>query len=63
LPGEKQVDKDFLKAVFINEKKLFKKKEIDFIHVPQWDELAVNKLWPQMKVDNAFKIYFQDEYP
>ena len=63
MPGEKQVNKDFLKAVFSDEKKLMKKKEVDYISVPHWDELAVNKLWPQMKTDVAFNIYFQDEYP
>ena len=63
MPGEKQVDKDFLKAILANEKKLLKKKSVDYISVPHWAELAVNKLWPQMKTDAAFNIYFQDEYP
>lgn len=61
-PPEKQVNKDFLKAIFADEKKLLKKKEVDFIHVPQWDELAVKKLWPDMKQDPKMAIYFQDEY-
>ena len=58
MPGEKQVDKDFLKAILANEKKLLKKKSVDCISVPHWAELAVNKLWPQMKTDAAFNIYF-----
>ena len=63
MPPEKQINKDFLKKVFMDEKKLLKKKDVDYISVPHWDELAVNKLWPQMKSDVAFNIYFQDEYP
>ena len=46
MPPENQVNKDFLKKVFIDEKKLLKKKAVDYISVPHWDELAVNKLWP-----------------
>jgi len=63
MPPENQVNKDFLKKVFMDEKKLLKKKAVDYISVPHWDELAVNKLWPQMQSDAAFNIYFQDEYP
>jgi len=62
MPPENQVNKDFLKKVFMDEKKLLKKKAVDYISVPHWDELAVNKLWPQMQSDVAFNIYFQDEY-
>ena len=58
MPPEKQVNKDFLKAVFTNEKKLLKKSEVNYISVPHWDELAVSKLWPQMKSDPAINIYF-----
>ena len=63
MPGEKQVNKDFLKAVFTNEKKLLKKFEVNYISVPHWDELAVSKLWPQFRSDAGINIYFQDEYP
>jgi|ETNmetMinimDraft_31_1059906.scaffolds.fasta_scaffold03604_3 hypothetical protein len=63
MPGENQVNKDFLKAVFADEKRLLKKKSVEYVSVPHFDELAVNKLWPQMKSDGAFNIYFQDEYP
>ena len=39
-----------------------KKKHVDFIHVPHWDELSVKKLWKDMQTDAQFKLYFQDEY-
>ena len=43
MPGEKQVNKDFLKAVFTNEKKLLKKFEVNYISVPHWDELGAHQ--------------------
>ena len=36
------------------------KKEVDYIAVPQWDELGVMKLWDDLKDDAAFNVYFQD---
>lgn len=59
---EIQVNKDFLKSIFLDEKKLFKKKKIEYIKVPHWDELPVKKLWGDLKDDAAFSIYFQDKY-
>jgi hypothetical protein len=49
MPNETQVTKDFLRQIFGNEKKLLKKNEIRYISVPCWDELAVKKLWPDLK--------------
>lgn len=63
MPPEAQVNKDFLKAIFADDKKLLKKKEVDYITVPHWDELSVKKLWVDLKDDAAFNIYFQDKYP
>ena len=40
-----------------------KKKDVDFIEVPHWDELSVKKLWKDLKEDGAFNIYFHDSYP
>ena len=62
MPGETSVNKDFLKDIFTEEKKLLKKKEVDYIAVPQWDELSVMKLWKDLKDDAAFNVYFQDTY-
>ncbi len=62
MPGENQINKDFLKAIFAGNKKLMKKKEVDYISVPCWDELAVMKLWQDLKDDNQFNVYFQDKF-
>ena len=61
MPSETQVNKDFLRDVF-SEKKLFKKKEVDFIHVPHWDEQSVKRLWKSLRCDKEFTVYFQEEY-
>ena len=58
MPPETQVNKDFLKSVFKDIKKLKKKKEVDYVSVPHWEELSVKKLWPDLKDDGAFTIYF-----
>ena len=52
------INKDFLRQVFADEKKLLKKKNVDFIHVPHWDELPVKNLWKDLKDDAGFNIYF-----
>ena len=48
--------------VFADQKKLFKKNEIDHIDVPHYDELSVKKLWPQFKKDQNFMQYFPDSF-
>ena len=62
MPGESQMNKDFSKQILTDKKKLLKKKEVDYITVPQWDELSVKNLWPDLKEDPTFNIYFQDKY-
>ena len=54
----KQVNRDFLKDVFSDKKKLLKKNQVSYINVPAWDELAVKKLWPDMKQDKNMAVYF-----
>ena len=58
-----QVNKDFLRDVFADRKKLFKKSQVTYISVPNFDELSVKNLWAGLKDDDAFKIYFNDIYP
>ena len=63
LPDEGSVNKDFLKLVFDGKKELFKKKEVDYIHVPQYDEISVKALWPDVKKDPGIMAYFPNVYP
>ena len=52
-----------MKLVFIGEKKLFKKKEVQQIHVPLYDEVSVKSLWPELQKDEAFMKYFPNAFP
>ena len=40
-----------------------KKKDVNFVKVPHFEELAVKKLWRDLKSDTAFNIYFQNSFP
>ena len=42
---------------------LLKKKAVTTVEVPFFDELAVKRLWPQLKKDLDFAKYFPDSYP
>ena len=63
LPGIKQVSFGFLKDVFANRKKVLKKKQVDYISVPHFQELSVKRLWPDLKADAEFNVYFNDDFP
>ena len=41
LPPKNQVNKDFLKQIFTEEKKLLQKRAVTTIEVPRYDELSV----------------------
>lgn len=47
-----------MRQVFNNEKKLFKKKEIEYIHVSHYQELSVKNLYKDLSKDPAFNVYF-----
>ena len=49
--------------MFTGGKFLYKKKDIDYIHVSHYEELSVKNLWVELKGDATFKKYFSDEYP
>ena len=42
------INKDFLKQVFSEEKKLLEISKVKFINVPHYDELSVKRFWPRM---------------
>jgi hypothetical protein len=61
--GMFKINKDFLKTVFLNEKKLLKLSDVKFVQVPMYDELSVVTLWPLMQQDAEFMQYFPDKMP
>ena len=56
------MNKDFLRQVFADEKKLIKKKAVDPVHMLAYDELSVRTLWPAFRKDKTFMLYFPDNF-
>lgn len=48
------MNKDFLKQIFANKKKLLKLTELRTVNVPKYDELSVKIVFNKMKGDNEF---------
>ena len=57
------VNKDFLKQVLGDEKKLLPIADCKFINVPKFDELSVKSIYPLFGQDQAMMRYFPDSYP
>ena len=57
------LNKDFLKEVFVHQKRLFKLSEVKRICVPLYDELSVVKLWPMMRKYEDFMMFFPTKMP
>ena len=57
------VNKDFLKAVFMEEKGLLKLSEVKWRNVPFYDELAVRKIWPDAQKDPEVMFFMPDKLP
>jgi len=58
LPPEYMMNKDFLKEVFAEDKALLRLDQVKRINVPLFDELSVVNIWPMMKKDEQFMLYF-----
>ena len=57
------MNKDFLKDVLVGKKNLMLKSEIQYVHVPHYEEISVKALYPELKKDGVFMSYFPDKYP
>ena len=51
MPTELMINKDFIKGVLCEEKKLLEVSQVKFVNVPKYDELSVDSLWPKMQDD------------
>jgi len=49
VPPTKMINKDFLKQVLKEEKKLLSLKEVKYVNVPHYDELSVKRFWPILR--------------
>ena len=57
------INKDFLRDILGGKKHLMKKKDVEHIEVPHYEELSVKQLYPQLCKDSHFMQYFPDKYP
>ena len=53
LPPETMINKDFLKAVLSDQKKLLKLNELRCVAVPKFDELSVKNIFPLIMQDKS----------
>ena len=60
VPPEKMLNRDFIKQLLTEEKKLLELREVRHVQVPRYDELSVKKFWPLMHPDAAFMRYMPD---
>ena len=58
LPPEYMMNKDFLKEVLAEDKALLRLDQVSRINVPLYDELSVGNIWPMLKNDEKFMLYF-----
>lgn len=54
------LNKDFIKQVLVEQKKLLTLSELKQVHVPKYDELSVKKFWPLMWEFTNFMVYMPD---
>ena len=63
VPPEKYINKDFLKQVLAEEKKLLPNMEVKPVNVPLYDELSVKKFYPMLQSDPSFMQFMPDPSP
>jgi len=63
VPPEKMLNRDFMKQLLAEDKKLLELRQVIHCSVPQYDELSVKKFWPLMQPDVAFMLYMPDPMP
>ena len=57
------INKDFIKQVLRDEKKLLEIGKVKYVNVPYYDELSVKNLWPRVQFDAEFMKYMPDPTP
>ena len=57
------LNKDFIKLVLVEKKKLLPLSEVKHVHIPKYEELSVKKLWPLTWNVEDFMVYMPDHTP
>jgi hypothetical protein len=57
------INKDFLKDVLAEKKRLIPLKDVIFVNVPKYDELSVKNVWPMIQQDKELMTFFPEKLP
>ncbi len=57
------LNKDFIKLVLVEKKKLLSLSKVKNVHIPKYEELSVKKLWSLMHNVDDFMVYMPDPTP
>ena len=57
------LNRDFMKQLLAEEKKLLELRQVIHVNVPRYDELSVKKFWPLLQRDQVFMLYMPDPMP
>ena len=63
VPPEKMLNRDFMKQLLAEDKKLLELRAVLHVNMPRYDELSVKKFWPLMQPDAVFMLYMPDPTP
>ena len=63
VPPEKMLNKDFMKQLLTEAKRLLDLHAVRHVNMPRYDELSVKRFWPLMQTDAAFMLYMPDPTP
>ena len=63
VPPEKMLNRDFMKQLLAEEKRLLELRAVQQVNMPRYDELSVKKFWPLMQKDAIFMEYLPDPTP
>ncbi len=54
------LNRDFMKQLLAEEKKLLELRAVRHVNMPRYDELSVKKFWPLMQKEVVFMLYMPD---
>ena len=57
------MNKDFLKDVLAEKKRLIALKDVIFVNVPKYDEISVKNVWPMIQQDKELMAFFPEKLP
>ena len=63
VPPDTMLNKDFLRLILADDKKLMPLAEVKWISVPRYDELSIKNLFDAVKEDQDVMAYFPDSLP